>query len=79
MVALEIVTSLFSSVWTLFTDIEVPGLGVSFAAFFLAMVLARISIWFIRSVFDFGGNGTGYRSGSTRNPKISNERKGDTH
>lgn len=79
MVILDILSSLFPAVWSLFTDVEVPGLGVSFGTFLIAMIVIRISIMVLQHAFDFGGSGTGYRSGSTRNPKISNERKGDTH
>lgn len=79
MAALEIVTSVFSGVWGLFSGVEVPGLGVSFASLFLGIVLMKISISIIQHVFGFGSSGTSYRSGSAKNPKISNERKGDTH
>lgn len=76
MVALEVLSAIFVPGWRLFTDVEVPGLGVSFSAFFLAIIIARISIALVRHVFGFGG--TGYRSGSSsRNAKISDERKGD--
>lgn len=77
MVALDILSSLFTSVWGLFTGTMVPGLGVSCASLFIAIMIARFSILFIRYVLGFGGSGTGYRSGSSRNPKISNDRKGD--
>lgn len=76
MAALEIVQSVFASVWSFFTDITVPGLGVSFAALFLAVVLVKLSLAVLRHGFGIG-NESGYRSGSTRNAKISNERKGD--
>lgn len=76
MAALDIISSVFSSVWGIFTGLDVPGLNVSFGALFLAVVLIRISISIIRLVFGFGG-GTGYRSGSSRNPKIAKERQGD--
>ena len=79
MVALDIVASIFTAVWGLFTGVDVPGLGVSFGTFFLAIVLIRISISIIQHVFGIGGSGTSYRSGSTRNPKISKERQGDSH
>ena len=79
MIALDIIGSIFTAVWGLFTGVEVPGLGVSFGTFFLAIGLFRISISIIQYVFGIGGSGTSYRSGSARNPKISKERQGDSH
>lgn len=76
MVALEILSSIFTPIWGLFTGVQVPGLGVSYGAFLLAVIIARLSVALVRHVFGFGG-GTGYRSGSARNPRISDERKGD--
>lgn len=76
MVALEVLSGVFTPVWHLFTDVDVPGLGVSFGSFFLAVIIARLSVALVRHVFGFGG-GTGYRSGTSRNVKISDERKGD--
>lgn len=77
MVALEVLSGVFTPVWRLFTDVDVPGLGVSYGAFLLAVIIARLSVALVRHVFGFGGSGTGYRSGSSRNAKISDERKGD--
>lgn len=76
MVALEIIRSLFGPVWFLFTETTVPGLGVSFGTLLIAVVLIKISLAILRNGLGIGG-GTGYRSGSVRNPKISDERKGD--
>lgn len=75
MVLLEIIRSLFALAWSLFTGVTVPGLGVPFSALFLGFLLAQISI----SIYHHatGTGGTGYRSDSARNPKISDNRKGD--
>lgn len=79
MTILDMLGSLFTSVWDLFNGVAVPGLGFSFGSLFLAVLLIKISISIIRHALGFGGSGTGYRSGSARKPKISDNRKGDTH
>lgn len=74
MTALSIIQSLIAPIWRLFTDVTIPGLGVSFATMLLAILIIRISISVFHAAF---GGGTGYCSGQSRNPKISDERKGD--
>lgn len=76
MVALDIIKAILVPVWSVFTNNIVPGLGVPFSAFLIAGIIISFSIAVVRSGFGFGG-GTGYRSGSARNPKISDNRKGD--
>lgn len=76
MAALDILASLFSGVWALFTGTVVPGLNVSCATLLIAIIAVKLSISLIRHAFGFGG-GTSYRSGSAKNPKISQERKDD--
>lgn len=77
MAALDILASLFSGIWALFTGTVVPGLNVSCATLLIAVIAVKLSISLIRHAFGFGGNGTSYRSGSAKNPKISHERKDD--
>lgn len=43
MVALEILSSIFTPIWGLFTSVQIPGLGVSYGAFLLAVIIARLS------------------------------------
>ena len=75
---LEVLSWLFATTWSIFTGTPVPGMDdVSFGDYFLAILLIGVSIGLIRFAFGTGGSGTGYRSGSTRNPKISENRKGD--
>lgn len=74
MTALSIIQSLIAPIWRLFTDVTIPGLGVSCATMLLAILIIRISISVFHAAF---GGGAGYRSGQSRNPKISDERKGD--
>lgn len=76
---LEILGSILSSAWMFFTGLTVPGLGVSFATFFIALILIDISIAAVHYVFGLGGSGTGYRSGQSGKKHISENRKGDTH
>lgn len=76
MFALEIIQDLFTPIWSLFTEVAVPGLGVSCGSLLLAVIVIKISLAILRNGLGVG-SGTGYRSGSARNPKISDERKGD--
>lgn len=76
MVILDILGSIFPAVWAIF-GLEYPGLGVSFGTLLIAVIIIRISISLIHDGLGVGGNGTSYRSGSARNPKISKERKDD--
>ncbi len=77
MAALDILSSIFTGTWGIFAGVPVPGLGVSFADLFLGVVMIRLSLALLRFIFGFGG-GTGYRSGSTKNPRISDDRKDDS-
>lgn len=76
MAALEVITSLFSSFWTFLTGIQVPGIGISFASWFIALTLIGISLDVISHGLGFGG-GSAYRSGSGGKKHISENRKGD--
>lgn len=80
MAALDIILSSFlADVWGLFTGTMVPGLNVSCATLLIAVIIIKLSLTLVSYTFGFGGTGTGYRSGSARNPKISENRKGDSH
>lgn len=74
---LDILSAVFSAAWGLFTDIQVPGLGVSFASWFIALLLIGIAVKAAQYVFGFGGSGTGYRSGHSGKKYISENRKDD--
>lgn len=75
---LEVWQMIFSNTWAFFTETPVPGFeNVHFSDLFLAILLIGISLAVLRSVFGLGGEGTSSRSGSARNPKISDARKGD--
>lgn len=69
--------ALLSGVWNLF-DIQFPGFNFTFRQFWIAVALCGLSIRVIRVIFSFGGSGgESPRSSSTRNPKISKERRHD--
>lgn len=75
MVLVEIVQSVFTAAWGFFSDVMVPGLGVSFGSLLIALILIKLSVAIFHAVT--GSGGSGYRSGSSGNPKISDERKDD--
>lgn len=77
MEVLDIISTIFNAGWSLLTGIQVPGLGISFASWFLALLVIGISIKLVSYVFGFGGSGTGYRSGQSGKKQISEKRKGD--
>lgn len=69
--------ALMSGIWSLF-DIQFPGFNFTFRQFWIAVALCGLSIRVIRVIFNFGGSGgESSRSSSTRNPKISKERRND--
>ena len=77
MVALEILKGVFVPAWAFFTENQVPGLGISFAEWFIALMVIDIVIQIIQHSFGFGSGGTGYCSGDSHRKYISDERKGD--
>ena len=74
---LEVLSSLFSAVWGLFTGVQVPGLGISFGLWEIALLLIGVSLSLLAYVFGIGSGGTDYRSGQSRNKHISGDRKDD--
>ena len=84
MVAVDIIREILAPAWRLFTDTPVPGLSsetltVTFADLLIAIILIQIAVGILSFSLGIVGRGFGYRSGSTRNPKISEERKGDQY
>lgn len=69
--------ALMSGIWNLF-DNPFPGFNFTFRQFWIAVAVCGLSIRVIRVLFSFGGSGgESPRSRSTRNPKISKERRND--
>lgn len=88
MVAVDIIREILTPAWRLFTDTPVPGLSsetltVTFADLLIAVILIQFSVALLSSGLGIGSigvrSGSSYRSGSTKNPKISAERKGDQY
>ncbi|MDD6159990.1 MAG: hypothetical protein PUB51_02525 [Oscillospiraceae bacterium] len=78
MVLIEIWQGILVPAWGFFTETPVPGFeSVTFADLLIAIMLINVALVILRSVFGFGHDGTSSRSGTPRNPKISDERKGD--
>ena len=75
----DVLGSLFGSIWKFFTDVTVPGLNVPYSALLVAVILIRLSVALVSNGLGAGNNGTGTRSGSSRNVKISDKRKGDEY
>ena len=84
MVAIEIIREILTPAWRLFTDTPVPGLSseflpITFADLLIAVILIRFSVLLLSSGLGIGSIGSRYRSGSAKNPKISDARKGDQY
>lgn len=79
MVALEIIASVISDTWRLFTGLTIPGIGISYAAWLLSGLLISLTLVVIRDNLGIGkgSGGSGYRSGKPGKKNISKERKND--
>ena len=66
MAALDVLSSIFTATWGLFTGVEVPGLGISFADWFLAIVLIGVAVKAVSYAFGFGSGGGTYGQTSER-------------
>lgn len=64
--------------WGLFS-IEVPGFIFTIGQMWLGVAICSVSLLVMRMFFGIGGNGVSARTGSTNNPKISEERKRDEY
>lgn len=51
---LTLITSFFSSLWDLFTDVQVPLLGISFASLWIGVFIVAFSITLLRPVLGIG-------------------------
>lgn len=68
------VSAVFGGAWELF-QLKVPGFTFSYADVILAVSFSSISLGLLRNFFSDGSVSVGR---STRNPRISEERKNDT-
>lgn len=64
--------------WGLFS-IEVPGFTFTIGQMWLGVAICSVSLLVMRMFFGIGGKGVSARTGSTNNPKISEERKRDEY
>ena len=69
-----IVSTVLGGAWEMF-QLKVPGFDFSFAHVIIAVSFASTSLFLVRHFFSDGTVSVGR---STRNPKISEERKNDT-
>jgi len=75
--SLNVVSTIYNGVWSMLTQIQVPGLGISFAAWTIAGLIITFSIALTAYTLGIGGNGSSQRSGQSRTKHISKERKND--
>lgn len=70
--------ALFSGWWNMLS-VNVPGFTFTFREMYLGIMICSLSLVVLKIFFGLGGRGGGasYRSGSSRNPKISKEREKD--
>ncbi|MCM1234789.1 MAG: hypothetical protein NC489_32200 [Ruminococcus flavefaciens] len=71
----QIAKTFFGNIWEMFLAIEVPGLGVSFAAFAIALFLIRFSLSLLGYITGFGMNGGDYGRAATTAEKYKNDRQ----
>lgn len=76
--AAEAIRKLFSQAWNFLKSVDMPGFGGSLAAWGVGLFLVFLSLRLVHVAFG-GSSSVTPRTGSTYNPKISKERRGDTH
>lgn len=54
MEVLQFISWWLANAWDFFTEVEVPGLGFSFAALFVGLFLAVLSLRLLAYMFGFG-------------------------
>lgn len=54
--ALALVRCLIANIWNLLLGVQVPGIGISFAALFIALFLVSAAIYIFRSVLGMKGD-----------------------
>lgn len=55
--ALALARCLIANIWNFFLGVEVPGIGISFAALFIALFLCSVAIFLFKSVLGSSGSG----------------------
>lgn len=77
-VSLGSIATLISNGWHFLTSIEMPGVGGSLAMWGVSLFFVGLSVRLVTYALGTPGGDTP-RTKSTNKPKISKERKGDTH
>lgn len=67
--SLSLVRCLIANVWNFLLGVQVPGIGISFAAFFIAIFLVSAGIYLFRSALGSAGNDFSGSAFSRRDPK----------
>lgn len=76
----DLVRALISGAWRFFTETAFPGLpDVTFASLFVTVCLASLGLHLLSLSLGVFSGSLKPRSSSTKKPKISKERKNDTH
>ena len=60
--SLALIRCLIANVWNLLLGIEVPGIGISFAALFIALFLVSAAIFIFKSVLGSNSDGGIFQS-----------------
>lgn len=54
---IEVLTSIFTDIWTIFTNIQVPGTNLNFANLWVGVLFAWAIVKFIEKILDITGDG----------------------
>ncbi len=70
----QVAKNFFGNIWTMLLSVDVPGLGVPFAAFLVAVFLIRFSIRIFGFITGFHVNGGDYGRAATVAENYKNDR-----
>lgn len=73
----NLIKGFLSNIWQMFS-IEIPVFGFSYQELFIGTMVADVGIAVLILLFGVGKDKESYRSSSTKNPRISKERRNDT-
>lgn len=55
--AIEVITSVFTDLWTIFTNVKVPGTNMNFANLWVGVLFAWAIVKLIEKILDITGDG----------------------
>lgn len=67
-------TQFLSDCWRMFTDVEVPGIGITFAQLYLGVFVVGLSIAILRPLLGIGGGFINLISGAGKSAKRGYDR-----